>query len=396
MKKIFKKVIFVSIVPIVLIMRFIRPILFIRIGRVRSDRIGHLAGNMDRHLCIKKFHNSQIKSLDFYYVYGSVSNNYLCNMWSRSVNIAIGILRYPLYIIDTVNHRIPGGVAHTIDDLDKDRDNHNLVLTCPSHLNFLFSEEKQGNRYLESKNVSKSDEYICFCARDSSYLNSTFPEDSNRWSYHEYRNANILAHVNAVKKFLDKNKNFKAFRMGSIVNEDIKFLDDRIVDYSCNGDRTEFLDLFLSAKCKIFLNSGSGLDAVPRVFRTPMIAANLVPLNYIGSSGTSTVVIPKKYWLIKEKKFMSFKEIIQSDVGKYLKSEDYINHGIELIENTVDDIYYALIEANERIDGKWSPTDQDLYLQEKFQSLFLPDPSFPSTRAPISAKFLEENSELLV
>jgi putative glycosyltransferase (TIGR04372 family) len=181
--------------------------------------------------------------------------------------------------------------------------------------------------------------------------------------------------------------------MGSVVSESLDLSDDRIVDYSCNGDRTDFLDLFLSAKCKLFLNSGSGIDALPKIFRTPQVGANITPLNYIGPN--AVVFIPKKYWLVKEKRFLTFKEIIQSDIGYYLKSNEYINSGIELIENTADDIYYALVEANDRLNGVWEPDEQDIYMQKKFQDLFLPHPKLPNIRSPISAKFLRENSKLL-
>jgi putative glycosyltransferase (TIGR04372 family) len=376
--------------PLILIIRLVKPILFVRVGQVRTDRIGHLAGNMDRHINYKNNNNIDPEAIDFYYVYGSISNRYLLKMWSQEVKIVQGFFSYFLYVVDIVNSFIPGGGSHTIPELNDDKDNLNHYSCNAPNLKFNKQERVKGENYLKSVGFSKADRFICFCVRDEAFLKEKF--SNNDFSYHDYRNADIKVHVEALEKFIGGNNIYKkAIRMGSVVES--KLTSRKIIDYSSSGNRNEFLDLFLSDKCDIFLNSGSGLDAVPRLFKTSLVSANIAPMGYIG--GGPIVFIPKKYWHIKNKRFLTFKEILQSDIGYYLKSSDYINNGIELLENTSDDIYHALLEASDRINGVWSPDEEDLYMQEKFQSLFLPDSRFPSSRAPISAHFLRSNIDLL-
>ena len=383
-----------SLLPIVLIMRIISPFILIRLGRIRTDRIGHLAGNVDRHLCINNnnLERGNNKCIDLYYVYGNISNSALLDMWSRKLKITQGVIGTVLFAIDLVNSFFPGRDKYAIPELNYDQDNFNLVKHCLSHLEFNKKENEKGNLFLKSQGLTKNDNFICFCVRDSAYLSSEYPNID--FSYHDYRNANINTHVAAVNRFLDCDYGYKTgIRMGSIVESPIHE-NDKIIDYSLSGQRSDFLDLFLANKCRLFLNSGSGFSAIPRIFRTPMVSANVAPMGYIGSN--PLVFIPKKYWHIKKKRFLTFKEILQSDIGYYLSSSNYIDNGIELVENTSDDIYHALLEADDRINGSWNPDEEDLYMQEKFQSLFLPDPRFPSSRTPISSHFLRSNIDLLV
>jgi len=377
--------------PFILIIRLVKPIFLLRVGRVRTDRIGHLAGNMDRHINIIN-NNIDSEAIDFYYVYGHISNRYLLKMWSQEVKIAQGFFSYFLYAIDIVNSFIPGGGSHAIPELQDDQDNLNYYHCSAPNLKFNKREKEKGENYLKSVGLSKTDRFVCFCVRDEAFLKEIFP--NNDFSYHDYRNANIETHVEALEKFIGGGNGIykKAIRMGSVVES--KLTSKKIIDYSSSENRNEFLDLFLSYKCDIFLNSGSGLDAVPRLFRTSLVSANVAPMGYIGAN--PIVFTPKKYWHIKDKRFLTFKEVIQSDIGYYLHSSDYVNNGIRLVENTSDDIYHALLEADDRINGSWNPGEEDLYMQEKFQSLFLPDPRFPSTRAPISSHFLRNNIDLLV
>ena len=376
--------------PVIFFFRIIRPMFWIRIGRIRTDRIGHLAGNMDRHFNFIK-HNTDSKTIDFYYVHGFISNKYLLKMWSRKVKIVQGFLSYFLFIVDIVNSMIPGGNSHKIPELNYGEDNLNYYSSNAAHLIFNEQEQTKGLSYLKSVGISKIDNFICFCVRDDAYMSHIIPNQN--FSYHDYRNASLDTHVAAVGKFMHCNNSYmSAIRMGSVVESPISE-NSKIIDYSLSDQTSDFLDLYLASKCKLFLNSGSGFSAVPRIFKTSLVAANLAPMGYIGSN--PIVFIPKKYWHINEKRFLTFKEILQSNVGYYLTSNDYINNGIELIENTDNEIFEALIEAEKRLSNTWNPTEEEVLLQQKFQNLFLPNPLFPSVRAPISLSFLKDNEDLL-
>ena len=56
---------------------------------------------------------------------------------------------------------------------------------------------------------------------------------------------------------------YQLLRMGSAVGKKIDTTHPGIIDYAISGKRTDFLDIYLSANCRFFISSGSGIDSVP-------------------------------------------------------------------------------------------------------------------------------------
>lgn len=54
-------------------------------------------------------------------------------------------------------------------------------------------------------------------------------------------------------------------------------------------------------------------------------------------------------------------------------SEFYLENGIEVIDNTAEDILDLVKEMNERLDGTWEETDESLRMQEQVQKLLYDD-----------------------
>ena len=61
----FEKIIFL---PVVILIRIISPILYIRVSPLKVARIGHLAGEMEIYLCNRKYSNSSLFTLDTFYI----------------------------------------------------------------------------------------------------------------------------------------------------------------------------------------------------------------------------------------------------------------------------------------------------------------------------------------
>jgi len=373
--------------PMVIAVRLMSPFFLIRFGYLIGKRIGHFAGNTELYLCKRDGpENGDRFRLDLFYCTSPVCNEYLRRMWKRKLLI-FPFVRW-LY---AVNQVIPGGDKHTIE-LPGDKDTFGYIAQCAPHLAFTPDEERAGRQYLESINIREGDPFICFCSRDDNYLKAI--EQHGDYSYHDYRNASIHSHVEAVEAFLE-NRSYQAIRMGYLSKEQIRTKNPKIIDYATNGDRTDFLDIYLSAKCHFFLNSGSGISALPRVFRRPLLATNLVPLALAPISfnmGSLTVFIPKKHWLIEEKRWMSFKECLACG---FLKTHEYQQAGIEMVDNTPEEIADAMVETHARIRGVWEATDEDEALQRRFISLFKNTDSVVQ-RARIGARFLRQNRELLI
>jgi hypothetical protein len=73
-----------------------------------------------------------------------------------------------------------------------------------------------------------------------------------------------------------------------------------------------------------------------------------------------------------------------------------IDGDIELIKNTAEEITEVVLEMNQRIDGTWIETDEDIELQERFRELRKVVPQWQVQQSVrIGAAFLRRYKHLL-
>ena len=106
------------------------------------------------------------------------------------------------------------------------------------------------------------------------------------------------------------------------------------------------------------------------IFRRPVAYANSIPLEHAFTSTAKDLFIPKKLWLRKEHRFLTFREINSSGAGQFLRSEQYERLELEVIENTPEEITSLAVEMHERLDGTWQGTEEDDELQREFWAIF--------------------------
>src|SRR3990167_1662657 len=374
----------------VIVIRLIRPWLLVRVGGLGSSRIGHFAGNTELYLCERDagINVPKERHVDLFYMDRLICNQQLATMWKRLLHV------WPSWIlgrISRVNRLIPGGTIHEIGhNTQNDRDVHNLLDRFPAYLSFTPEEDKKGYFALQDIGISDATPFVCLHSRDSAYLDATYLHMD--WHYHDYLDNNIENYILAAEELTSKG--YPVLRMGAVVEKRLKTISPGIIDYAANY-RSDFMDIYLEAKCFFYLGSSSGLNAVPMVFRRPRAIANFAALEYVSSWSSNDLFIPKKLWLVKENRFMTFREILESGVGRFLKTEQYNRKGLELIENTPEEIKDLAIEMDERLKGKWQTTKEDERLQDIFWSLFKSSELHGTLKARIGADFLRQNIDLL-
>ena len=374
-------------IPLVLLARVMRPFLLIRFGPLPSQRIGPFAANVEVYVCEREAGLHGRRAIDLFYCAEPVCNRQLQTMWSR----VIPIMKFAR-ALEWVNRWVPGAAPHQIPmRRDGDRDLHGLVARTLPHLAFTAEELDRGWGLLGELGIEPGIPFVCFQARDAAYLHAMFPERD--WTYHDYRNVDIRTMVPAIEALT--RRGYLAVRMGAVVNEALPVVHPRIIDYSLKG-RTEFLDIFLAAHCRFFLGDPSGIMALPMVFRRPWALVNEIPFEYLHTWGRHTLTIPKTLWLRQERRFMTFREILESGVGRrFHRSEQYEQAGIEVIENTPEDIAAVAVEMDERLKGTWRTTDEDDRLQCRFWALFTSSPLNGVLQARVGAEFLRQHRHLL-
>jgi putative glycosyltransferase (TIGR04372 family) len=106
------------------------------------------------------------------------------------------------------------------------------------------------------------------------------------------------------------------------------------------------------------------------------------------------LIIIKKFYLKYENSYMTYSEIMSLEFGGNDTDEIFSKLGLELIENTPEEIRAVTIEMDERLNGTWETTAEDEELQQRFWSLFGPD-KLKSPDLRIGTEYLKQNKDLL-
>ena len=381
------------IIPLVLLVRILRPLILIRFGMIDSDRIGAISSKLELYLCKKEIdkHN---RIFDLFCYLRPVSNKQLMKMYSRILNItSFDELLYKCnrMFIGYKVHEVP--LIEGVDGMG--RDINNLLGSTKPHICFTNEEDIKGSAALRDIGLPDGAPFILFHARDSAYLDKVHTKRSrSQWAVHDYRDSNIQNYCAAAEALTERG--YYALRIGSVVKEALDNTNPKVVDYATRY-RTDFLDIYLMSKCQFVLGSPCGITHVAYdLFRKPIAWVNATHLEFMWTWNPSVMYIPKKYWLRDERRFMRFREIFETGVGRYSYTQEYEEYGIELVENTSEEINDLVIEMDERLKESWQTTEEDEELQKRFWGYF-PKSNLhgDEIRARIGSKFLRDNCELL-
>ena len=375
-------------IPALLIIRALRPLVLIRFSPFSSEVIGVFAASTEMYLCRRDAGLDNRRTFDIFYHNRQPCNQQLKKMWDRTLHVSR--LVGP---IDTLNRALPGGKSHLIPNkYFQDRDVDGLLPRTPVHLSFTSDEERLGRERLKEMGVPEGTPFVCFHSRDSAYKEVMNPEsDSHIYSQ---RDSSIHNHVPAAEEMT--RRGYYAVRMGAIVKEPLQTTNPKIIDYATNY-RSDFMDIYLCAKCYFYLGDESGFNRVPSIFRRPLANLNMIPIDQIHTQGPDDLFILKKLWLGEEHRFLTFRNIFDGGFNDFTVTEQYEQAGIEPVENTAEEITALAVEMDERLKGTWETTEEDEELQRRFWSLFKPSVKerHGIIASRIGAEFLRRNRKLL-
>jgi putative glycosyltransferase (TIGR04372 family) len=140
-----------------------------------------------------------------------------------------------------------------------------------------------------------------------------------------------------------------------------------VVDYVHTEYKSEWMDVFLWAKCKFFISTTSGPANIPVTFGVPSIATNLMPLQ--ARPWYADLFIPKLVWSEIEGRYLTFAETLHSPAGYAFFEQDIAAQGCRLRDNSEDEINALVEEMFDRLEGRHSYADGDRILQDKIDAL---------------------------
>jgi putative glycosyltransferase (TIGR04372 family) len=377
---------YIPAIPLVLVIRIIRPLIWIRIGHIRSDVIGHSVFDPEYYLAEREVENSA--TFDCFYF---LSKNPPNEQWSLMVRNHLKIC--PLFrYLDKINRLIPGGEAHhKVAGVTGSRDLKGYLSLTKPHFSFTICEDNKGHRFLDTLGAKSKEKFVCLIVRDSAYKDGFQKRLNDDWSYHNHRDSDIDTYEEAAM-FLAI-KGYWVFRMGKMVHKPFKADHPRILDYANSSYRSEFLDIWLMANCFFCITTGTGIDEVADIFRRPLLYVNYVLFTHM-VLWSEAITVPKKLYSIKEERFLTLTEQLKHS---YSKAEEYENLKILVKNLSAEDILDAVLEMEGRLTGNWKESEEDLQLQDRFWKIFTTWPDFNKyhgrihPKARVGNSFLKEN-----
>jgi len=362
-----------------------------------SHTFGHFVIDTELYLCEKYL--SKVSSLDlFYREYKYRSHKKPVNhQWDLMVRRSLRLFPFFISYLRRVNRAIPGGRAHHITmgvERSKSRDLKGIFFRTGIQIKFTEDEQERGKKFLQNIGLKSGEKYVCLIVRDSAYKNK-YRNWKSDWSYHNYRDSDIKNYRDAVVTLAEKG--YWVFRMGKAVHKTLYTENDRILDYANSSYRSDFLDIWLVANCYFTLCTATGLTDLACVFRKPAAIVNSSPLGTISGSNHSTIWLPKKTIWNNNQKPLTLSEQIETGVIGFMRSEEYTNTNVSLIDNTNIEITRAALELESKLNKTWQPEPNDDLLQNKFWSMLKTWKKFPEFQGYIQHRlpdlWLRENHE---
>ena len=185
----------------------------------------------------------------------------------------------------------------------------------------------------------------------------------------------------------------KTIRMGQFVlSKLVDTTESSIIDYASTS-RSEFGDVWLLANCKFVIAGATGMWWIASAFNKPTVLTDSYTLNY-STYGKSDLNIFQLAWSRADKKLMPFDWIIAHN--EWAQRRALVQGDYEIVKNTAEEITEVVLEMNQRIDGTWVETDEDIELQERFKKLRQHQPPWKVQQSVrIGAAFLRRYKHLL-
>jgi putative glycosyltransferase (TIGR04372 family) len=365
----------------------------VRFLSVGTNMIGHLAGELDCYLKEKKLSQNNNKYIEIILApHKEIANKRLLEYFDGHFLIIKsqilcwilkGISKNKLINIDTSEyfyHIATTGKRIRCYDIYKSYRGLDPIIKLKEE------DYEKGFEWLRKKGIPRNAWFMTFHARDSSFHNERALDQS-------FRDSDINNYSLAFKEITERGG--WCIRVGA--NRADKLIPIKgVIESDPVGKDNEWLDIFLCAQSRFFLGSSSGFILLPTIFGTPIVKVNGAPLSAFPHNHRD-LYIPKLIYSTNERRYLSFKEIFDSEISNAANIEDFEKLKLICLENSQEDIKDVVIEMIDNINSKETSdnNDADTVNQENVRKLLRPDHIGYNYISKLGREFLIKHEYLL-
>ncbi len=212
-------------------------------------------------------------------------------------------------------------------------------------------DEARGRACLKELGVPPEAWFVCLHVREGGRAEN-------------FRNADITTYAPAMEAVTAAGG--WVIRMGDRQMQRLPRL-SHVVDYAHSPLKSDWMDVFLSAQCRFFIGTSSGLYTVAMAFGVPVVATNYMSSYTMYCLTSKDIVLPRVCWDRREKRYLSFQELIAPPVGIAVSQRIYDELGLDIIPNTAEEIKGAVIEMLHKCDRELHYSEEDERLHQEFR-----------------------------
>ena len=353
-------------------------------------RIGHLVCEPLYIELLKR--NSLTKGKIFIFPYKNIANPYVKSLLPKynlfiKNPFLINILRLFIYA-DKISIETSRDFDKISVDTSRAVHARSLIVPFYSLLNENFQakpflkvpprSDNQVEDLLTGLGIKNSDWYVCLHIRTDAYINDAKTR---------YRNSSFKNYLSAIEYIHSRGgKVVKVGEPDEFSNESYS----GVIHYENSKYRNSKNDVLINSHCSFYIGNTSGLQAIPASSGIPVVGVNVTPLAACKIWGPQDLAIPKLYFSKKTKEILGFKSLLNSPLGTFSHSFKIDEASISLLENSSEEILWAVTEMYEKIFLKKTLTSDPTQLQVDFNNLFNQSHITFYSKTLISSKFLEK------
>ncbi len=220
------------------------------------------------------------------------------------------------------------------------------------------SEIEKGNQLRDNFGIPKEAPIVTLHVREPGYL--------PQLSYHSHRDSDIQNYVPAIKYLMKEG--FFVIRLGDKSMKRAQNPPPQLIDAPFHPAYTDFADPYFIAVSEFYIGVASGPLALAEGFRAPSLILNAQfhPCIY---AHENDLVMFKKYFSRKLGRNLTYEEIVLSPISSFIKSELFEQAGIEVVQNSPDEILMAVKEMIARLNGSYPSSEESANINQEVQAI---------------------------
>jgi putative glycosyltransferase (TIGR04372 family) len=216
---------------------------------------------------------------------------------------------------------------------------------------------QRGIAWMREKGMPEGGWFACLHVRENGFHDETVD-----WSHNQHRNGHIQDYHSAIEAVTARGG--WVVRIGNQTMTPLPEM-PQVIDYAHSNEKRDWLDVFFMGAARLFFGTTSGPIRVCAAFGMPIALSNAFPLwNWPQSKN---VVFSHK--LLRRKSdgsVLGMADALSNPIFTQIFPTAFESHGIEVIENTSEEIREGVVELLDRLDGIMVYSDDDEKLQRDY------------------------------